>query len=1665
MMWILPVSAQVTVPSGSYIIDMGANAGIKPNGLRPYGIVDELIKYYNVPVMWVVRAGKAKDAVDYTIEGHAYKGGLFIISKNYITGPVQTAITQWTAATSVTSSNGYTRGLVTAPVLSSAYTFNGANVETLNVAPVWTLDAQNGSMIQPFFTNAGIPSSQYNWTSPAQLSTCNDIFVLPHSNPTWATHGNLYSWNLNAKGAIWVGCHAGSTLSNTYNPNNVSQQMNFLVNKVSSGGNYIAPVAGSTNYAQNSLVLFGNHGNGTPPFNTNTSPAPSPQTGNIAPADDWVSQFIGVPDAATLNGSEQIYMPVVGGGWLSTTKIITYDPSAPDVPGRSPGVPAVIAYGRGLGDPNRGLVMYESGHSLNKGTVGDVPAQRAFFNWSFVAAKEKAVQVGNIKGILADSKVYTNTNLSVSASSPAGSALTSYTWACIEVSDGSSIGSFSPNNNSSAANTVFLPTNVTEPTPVIFKVTVTDQCGRTTTSVQTATLMPPPHPPVPQNDLATIQTQCIVQGMSTTVNVTTNDTDPDGDLNTSSVLLQNPANAGQYGTSFTAANVGKWTTDSTNVTFVPDQNFYGSASITYKICDNTPNTGTAPFLGPLCATATLTAAVGSPDVHGCYPGSTWDIAGTDNATAQTNTGVTNPVNALGSPDYDPAVNTTYAVINANNDVLTLDYGAVFTSTNYDTSVVYFASGTQGSSITAAISYSADGVNFTSAGTSATTSNSNGASFRFAMPSGGLRYIRIQRSAGSATLLVDAVELENWDCTPAVLTANDDNVSTPEDVPVTIAVTANDNNPGDLPLTLTILNQPAHGRVSINTDNTITYLNNTDYPSGGNATDQFVYRICNSQGSCSSGTVTINIKDDGCSAGQYKPIDTGNPISATFTGTTETIDAMIREDGGNATTNFGNATTTEIGKKTTTRRRFLLAIPDAQYQAKIPANAIIQSASLRLTITGGDNATYKMGAYQSTGNPMWNEAQVTWNIRATGNSWTNPGSDFAAGALSSLYLARGTAPNNGANGSQPVFNISSAVTDWQNNIADNRGIMIGQFVDSTQVDKRLIFGTSENGTVAYRPLFTITYVLPLSCQNIPNRAPLANPDTASTIVAQPLTINVLANDGDADAGTTLTIQSATMLTPSRGTLMVNGTTLTYTPNNSSLIPRTDTIQYVVSDGSLTDVAYVYVKVKAGPPNVNADYSEALSGTTQVIDLQNNTNPIGADNDPNNYTLANAVIKQSPANGTYSLNGNILTYIPNAGWYGTDTMIYQRTQIVSGCGTGLSDTALVKFTVLNQPPTARDTALQINECRPFNFSTTSFTDPEGEPCTIDFDVAASHGTLISNPDGTYTYTPENGFTGTDVIQYHVVDPGGLSSATQTITLNIAPPPANQPPIAQDDPYNTTTGDGVTLPNEDLYLDVEYNDSDPEGNELVVSLGGSLQLPAHGTVTVLLNGTVLYQPDGNYTGVDQFQYRLCNTIPPSGSGCPQLVSPLCNVATVTVLIQPLITLPVVLSDFKVLNVNCTSHIIWNMAMEDNLDHFELQRSVDGINFGKIASVAPKGTNNTSYSYDDKTAGNGKYFYRLKMINYDGGIKYSFIATINNDCNKKPVIYPIPTTGTAYISGLRGKEVIYVQSDDGRLLQVVRASNATQAIDLNYLPSGVYILKVVVDNESVSNFKVIKN
>src|SRR6185312_14485534 len=91
----------------------------------------------------------------------------------------------------------------------------------------------------------------------------------------------------------------------------------------------------------------------------------------------------------------------------------------------------------------------------------------------------------------------------------------------------------------------------------------------------------------------------------------------------------------------------------------------------------------------------------------------------------------------------------------------------------------------------------------------------------------------------------------------------------------------------------------------------------------------------------------------------------------------------------------------------------------------------------------------------------------------------------------------------------------------------------------------------------------------------------------------------------------------------------------------------------------------------------------------------------------------------------------------------------------------------------------------------------TDADNHTVTFAKDTDPTHGTVVVNADGTWTYTPAAGYTGTDSFTVLANDGhGGTDTATITITVT---PPANQPPTTSDvnrtTPVNTPVTGNVT------------------------------------------------------------------------------------------------------------------------------------------------------------------------------------------------------------------------------------------------------------------------------
>ena len=423
-------------PSGSFIINMGVESQTIANGLKPYGLVYELLKTHHVPVKWIIGNGKAKDGKDFTYGGVDYKGGSFIVSSDFINSAIRNRINAWMSVGVV---GNYTTSAINLHV-----------TQTLSSVPNWTLNPVNVSISKSFFTDAGIPSSAYVTANATGLGACNDIFVMPHADPTWVNHGNLYNWNRNHLGAIWAGCHAVSVLESLVNPSNSGEQMNFLTTK--------------------GLLNYNAHNDGSAPFsyffnrsNYNGQPI-------SARPDDAVFQMMGNEDAAHTNGSEQVYIPSVGSSWRNTTHIGCYDSIQSNVNANASNGPAAVTlYGRGFGLNTAGYVMYQGGHDIEGSNEANIAAVRQFFNFSLMVMVDKAPKITSIM-VPKQIQEGTTYNLSVNANSPVGSSL-SYEWVA------SCPGTFGSINSRT---TTFTPNNLSKNNAYTITCIVTDGCARYT---------------------------------------------------------------------------------------------------------------------------------------------------------------------------------------------------------------------------------------------------------------------------------------------------------------------------------------------------------------------------------------------------------------------------------------------------------------------------------------------------------------------------------------------------------------------------------------------------------------------------------------------------------------------------------------------------------------------------------------------------------------------------------------------------------------------------------------------------------------------------------------------------------------------------------------------------------------------------------------------------------------------------------------------------------------------------------------------------------------------------------------------------------------------------------------------------------------------------------
>ena len=284
----------------------------------------------------------------------------------------------------------------------------------------------------------------------------------------------------------------------------------------------------------------------------------------------------------------------------------------------------------------------------------------------------------------------------------------------------------------------------------------------------------------------------------------------------------------------------------------------------------------------------------------------------------------------------------------------------------------------------------------------------------------------------------------------------------------------------------------------------------------------------------------------------------------------------------------------------------------------------------------------------------------------------------------------------------------------------------------------------------------------------NTAPVADDDASYTMLGEPVTIDVLSNDVDAE-NHPLTVSLAAP--PANGQATVNGDgSITYIPNAGFTGPL-DTFDYRIAEPSgLSDVATVTVFVVC---LIEQDDSYAVGHNTPLVVAA----PGVLANDEHACDPTRGVsLADPPQHGTVELQPTGgFTYTPNSGYSGTDTFTYVFTNTLLQ-GPAATVTLTVADPPPNRAPTATDGAATALEGGPTQL-TLAGTDPDGDPLSYTVTAGPAHGTL-SGAAPNLTYTPAPGYVGLDSFEFTVEDGrGGTDTGMVSLTVTAATPVATQ------------------------------------------------------------------------------------------------------------------------------------------------------------------------------------------------------------------------------------------------------------------------------------------------
>ncbi|THU33512.1 T9SS type A sorting domain-containing protein [Niastella caeni] len=489
-------------------------------------------------------------------------------------------------------------------------------------------------------------------------------------------------------------------------------------------------------------------------------------------------------------------------------------------------------------------------------------------------------------------------------------------------------------------------------------------------------------------------------------------------------------------------------------------------------------------------------------------------------------------------------------------------------------------------------------------------------------------------------------------------------------------------------------------------------------------------------------------------------------------------------------------------------------------------------------------------------------------------------------------------------------------------------------------------------------------------------------------------------------------------------------------------------------SLSDVVNVVAQASGGCVSAAASRTVMCFTTPPVITTDNNgnlstgsTTIAGKSGEPagtvvtvyeNGVSIGTTTVQ---SNGTWSI-----TYTPIA------TRSYTATQQNGSCAASAASTAASALAATTVCPSITGSytaaATSVTGSLPVAFTGTIRLYLDGTSIGSTSVTSATAWT-ISGLNSTYSNTLYAG--GVLTVTSQATSAAEKIDCSSSVTLSCATPTT---PVITPTSASIQTGQTVT-----------YNLNTTQSG-IIYALTDATTGTTNYAVSKWGTGSSLSLPTNTFNSVGSYNV-LVKAVSLSGAGCLSTAAASITVSAV---------LPVTLSYFTGRYVDGQSQLTWETIMEEQVDHFAIERSEDGQQYREIGTVAATGnsTSRIKYNYTDNNPVVNNVWYRLRTVDTDGKWRYSNVIRIANTTGNVSVlsVAPNPFESLIRVKVYSGKVLpVAIRMIDmtGREIyktnRILSAGNNTISLNPSAaLAKGMYLLQVIAGNEVVWNQRIQK-